>query len=164
MDFLLEGVATIADEAVIAAREVVALISEDRRRLIAASGASVMPIRLMDQLPTHPVVTISTVVKLLKTTKPTAGKAVQLLEDLVRPLIFWLTVAGGTLNGLAYACRRPHGRLPRHRVEIRRQVRQVTGEVVPTISKENRNPYRTKRMFGSTERRQWRGSGTRAQR
>ena len=36
----------------------------------------------MDQLPTHPVVTIPTVVKLLKTTKPTAGKAVQLLENL----------------------------------------------------------------------------------
>jgi hypothetical protein len=30
----------------------------------------------------HPVVTIPTVVKLLKTTNPTAGNAVQLLEDL----------------------------------------------------------------------------------
>jgi Fic family protein len=80
--FFLEGVATIADEAVIAAREVFALVSKDRHRLIAAPGASVMAIRLMDQLPMHPVVTIPTVVKLLKTTKPTAGKAVQLLEDL----------------------------------------------------------------------------------
>jgi Fic family protein len=41
-----------------------------------------MAIRLMDQLPIHPVVTIPSVVKLLKTTKPTAGKAVQLLENL----------------------------------------------------------------------------------
>jgi hypothetical protein len=72
----------IADEAVIAARDVFALVSEDRERLIAAPGASVMAIRLMDRLPIHPVVTIPTVVKLLKTTKPTAGKAVQLLENL----------------------------------------------------------------------------------
>jgi Fic family protein len=80
--FFLEGVATIADEAVIAAREVFALVSEDRQRLMAAPGASVMAIRLMERLPIHPVVTIPTVVKLLKTTKPTAGKAVQLLENL----------------------------------------------------------------------------------
>jgi hypothetical protein len=36
----------------------------------------------MDRLPIHPVVTIPAAVKLLKTTKPTAGKAVQLLENL----------------------------------------------------------------------------------
>jgi Fic family protein len=80
--FFLEGVASIADEAVIAAREVFALVAEDRQRLVAAPGASVMAIRLMDRLPIHPVVTIPTVVKLLKTTKPTAGKAVDLLESL----------------------------------------------------------------------------------
>jgi Fic family protein len=82
MEFFLEGVAAIADEAVAAARELFALITEDRQHLIAASGASVMAVRLMEQLPIHPVVTIPTVVKLLKTTKPTAGKAVQLLESL----------------------------------------------------------------------------------
>jgi len=82
MGFFLEGVATIADEAVIAAQEVFALVSADRQRLMAAPGASVMAIRLMDRLPIHPVVNIPTVVKLLKTTKPTAGKAVQLLENL----------------------------------------------------------------------------------
>jgi Fic family protein len=80
--FFLEGVATIAEEAVIAAREVFALVSEDRRRLVAARGASVIAIRLMDRLPIHPVITIPTVVKLLRTTKPTAGKAVRLLENL----------------------------------------------------------------------------------
>jgi len=82
MNFFLEGVATIADEAVAAVREVFALISEDRQRLLAAPGASVMSIRLIEQLPMHPVVTIPAVVKLLKTTKPTAGKAVQVLENL----------------------------------------------------------------------------------
>src|SRR2546429_9904717 len=72
MNFFLEGVATIADEAVAAVREVFALISEDRQRLLAAPGASVMSIRLIEQLPMHPLVTIPAVVKLLKTTKPTA--------------------------------------------------------------------------------------------
>src|SRR5438132_11495860 len=66
MNFFLEGVATIADEAVAAVREVFALISEDRQRLLAAPGASVMSIRLIEQLPMHPVVTIPAVVKLLQ--------------------------------------------------------------------------------------------------
>jgi hypothetical protein len=81
MSFFLEGVATIADEAV-AARELFALTTADRQRLVAVPGASVTSIRLIEQLPMHPVVTIPSVVKLLKTTKPTAGKAVQLLEGL----------------------------------------------------------------------------------
>jgi Fic family protein len=81
-EFFLEGIATIAVEAVAAAREVFALITEDRRRLVAAPGASVMAVRLIEQLPIHPVVSIPAVVKILKTTKPTAGKAVQLLENL----------------------------------------------------------------------------------
>ena len=80
--FFLEGVATIADEAVAAAQEVFALTTKDRRRLIAAPGASVMSVRLLDQLPLHPIISIPAVVQLLKTTKPTAGKAVQVLEDL----------------------------------------------------------------------------------
>jgi Fic family protein len=80
--FFLEGIATTADEAVANAREIFALVTHDRRRLLGAPGASVMAIRLIDQLPIHPVVTIPSVVKLLKTTKPTAGKAVELLENL----------------------------------------------------------------------------------
>jgi Fic family protein len=82
ISFFLEGVATIADEAVTAARDVFALVTEDRQRLIAAPGASLVGVRLLEQLPVHPVVTIPNVVRLLETTKPTAGKAVQLLESL----------------------------------------------------------------------------------
>lgn len=81
-DFFLEGVATIADEAVATARDVFALVSTDRQRVLSASGASVVAVRLLEQLPVHPVVTIPGIVKLLSTTKPTAGKAVQLLETL----------------------------------------------------------------------------------
>jgi Fic family protein len=82
IDFFLEAVATIADEAVAAARDVFGLVNADRQRVLAASGASVIAIRLLDQLPVHPIVTIPRIVKLLETTKPTAGKAVQLLESI----------------------------------------------------------------------------------
>ncbi len=81
-DFFLEGVATIADEAVSTARDVFALVSADRQRLLAASGTSVAAVRLLEQLPIHPVVTIPGIVKLLETTKPTASKVVQLLESI----------------------------------------------------------------------------------
>ncbi|MGP8034594.1 MAG: Fic family protein [Steroidobacteraceae bacterium] len=81
-DFFLEGVATIADETVASAREIFALVSADRERLLVARGASVIAIKLMEQLPLHPVVSVPSVVKLLKTTKPTAGKAIHVLETL----------------------------------------------------------------------------------
>jgi Fic family protein len=80
-DFFLEGVATIADETVATARDVFALVGADRQRVLAAPGASVIALRLLDQLPMHPIVTIPGIVKLLGTTKPTAGKAVQFLTD-----------------------------------------------------------------------------------
>ncbi|HLW23019.1 MAG TPA: Fic family protein [Steroidobacteraceae bacterium] len=80
--FFLEGVATIADEAVAAARDVFTLVTADRQRLVAAPRASVMAIRLMEQLPLHPILTVPAVIRLLKTTKPTAGKAVEILQKL----------------------------------------------------------------------------------
>jgi Fic family protein len=82
IDFFLDGVATIADEAVAAARDVFSLFNADRERVLTAPSASVMAIRLFEQLPVHPVVTIPGVVRLLETTKPTAGKAVHLLEEI----------------------------------------------------------------------------------
>ena len=81
-DFFLEGVATIADEAVAAARDVFALVARDRQRLLAASGASVLAARVLEALPVQPVITIPGIVKVLKTTKPTAGKAVELLQSI----------------------------------------------------------------------------------
>jgi Fic family protein len=97
-DFFLEGVATIADEAVSTAREIYGLVVKDRERLLAAPGASVMAVKLMEQLPLRPVVTVPSVVKLLKTTKPTAGKAIQLLESLGV-----LTETSGKLRDRTYA-------------------------------------------------------------
>jgi Fic family protein len=79
LDFFLDGVATIADEAVASARELFALVAADRSRVLAHGGMSVVALRLFELLPRHPVVTAASVMKLVKTTKPTAGRAIELL-------------------------------------------------------------------------------------
>jgi Fic family protein len=79
LDFFLDGVATIADEAVASARELFALVTEDRARVLAGEGMSMGALRLFELLPRHPVVTVASAVKMLDTTKPTAGRAVDLL-------------------------------------------------------------------------------------
>ena len=50
--------------------------------VLAARNASVMAARLLEQLPRHPMLTIPTAVKLLQTSKPTATKAIGVLEQL----------------------------------------------------------------------------------
>lgn len=79
LDFFLDGVATIADEAVASARELFALVAADRARALAHDGMSVFALRLFELLPRHPVVTVASVMKLVETTKPTAGRAIELL-------------------------------------------------------------------------------------
>jgi Fic family protein len=79
LNFFLDGVATIADEAVASARELFALVAVDRTRVLAHGGMSVVGLRLFELLPRHPVVTVASVMKLVETTKPTAGRAIELL-------------------------------------------------------------------------------------
>jgi Fic family protein len=79
LDFFLDGVATIADEAVASARELFALVAADRARVLKHEGMSVAALRLFELLPRHPVVTVSSVMKLLTTTKPTAGRSIEAL-------------------------------------------------------------------------------------
>ncbi|MEZ4300728.1 MAG: Fic family protein [Polyangiaceae bacterium] len=79
LDFFLDGVATIADEAVACARDLFALVSTDRARLLAQPGVSVAVLRLFEELPRHPIVSATTVLDLVETTKPTAGRVLQLL-------------------------------------------------------------------------------------
>lgn len=79
LDFFLDGVATIANEAVASARELFALVAADRARVLAHDGMSVIALRLFELLPRHPIVTVAAVMKLVETTKPTAGRAIELL-------------------------------------------------------------------------------------
>lgn len=79
LDFFLDGVATIAEEAVASARELFTLIAEDRARVLAHERMSVVALRLFELLPRHPVVTVASVMTHVETTKPTASRAVELL-------------------------------------------------------------------------------------
>ncbi len=80
LDFFLDGVATIAEEAVATSRELFTLVTEDRRRLIHHTGVNLLAVRLFERLPSRPIVTASWVVEALSTTKPTAGRAIEALE------------------------------------------------------------------------------------
>ena len=78
-DFFLDGVATIADEAVISARELFALVTADRARVLRSDTTSVAAVRLFEMLPRHPLVSVASVMKLLSTSKPTAARAIDTL-------------------------------------------------------------------------------------
>ena len=54
-------------------------VIRDRARVLAHGGTSVVAIRVFELLPRHPVVTVASVMKLVETTKPTAGRAIELL-------------------------------------------------------------------------------------
>ncbi|MDP2956296.1 MAG: hypothetical protein Q8N53_07735, partial [Longimicrobiales bacterium] len=79
--FFLEGVRTIADEAVSAAREMHGLVTSDRARVLRHADASLSAVRLFEALPRHPFVTVSLAMRLTGTTKPTAGRAVESLTS-----------------------------------------------------------------------------------
>lgn len=81
-DFFLDGVATIADEAVASARELSNLVGADRTRLLAAESASVSALRLFERLPCHPIVTVGSAMKLIDASKPTAIRAIDALAEI----------------------------------------------------------------------------------
>lgn len=80
LGFFLEGVATIAQEATTSARELFALVTDDRTRVLAEANASVVSLRLFELLPRHPVISVAVATDRLGVTKPTAGRAIQILE------------------------------------------------------------------------------------
>ena len=79
LDFFLDGVATVGREGVSLATALFAQISADRGKVLEESTASVAALRLFELLPANPIVSINAVIRLLETTKPTAGKAVDTL-------------------------------------------------------------------------------------
>lgn len=79
IDFFLDGVATIADEAVDSARSLFTLLTEDRGRLLGSESMSVAAMRLFELLPRRPIVSTASIVKSLGVSKPTAGRAIEAL-------------------------------------------------------------------------------------
>ena len=81
LKYFLEGVAGIADETLATTQKLFTQISADRTKVLSGRSTSVAGIRLFELLPAHPIITVAEAVKLLKTTKPTATKAVTGLVD-----------------------------------------------------------------------------------
>jgi Fic family protein len=78
--FFLECVREAADDGVRVGHALFSLLGRDRERITADPAATVPALRLLDLLPSHPVLTTARAVSLLKTTKPTAIKAMAVLS------------------------------------------------------------------------------------
>ena len=78
-DFFLRCVCESAGDGVSAARRLFALLGKDRSKVANHKATTVTAIRLLDLLPEHPIITLPRAIELLKTTKPTAGKAIDAL-------------------------------------------------------------------------------------
>ncbi len=78
--FFLECVREAADDGVSTARRLFALLGNDHRAVVSHAAATVPAIRLFDILPEHPMVTLPSAMELLRTSKPTAAKAIDTLR------------------------------------------------------------------------------------
>jgi DNA-binding MarR family transcriptional regulator len=65
---------------VTSARELFALVTEDRARTLDHAGTSIAAVRLFELLPRHPILSVAFAIKQLGVSKPTAGGAVEALE------------------------------------------------------------------------------------
>ena len=81
-EFFLRGVADVATNATETASALNRRIAKDRKALLSSAAATVSAIQLFELLPDHPVVSMPRVTQLLDTTKPTAGKAIDVLQGL----------------------------------------------------------------------------------
>jgi Fic family protein len=81
LEYFLEGTAVIADETVTTTQQLFTQIGADRTKVISRHATSVACFRLFELLPAHPIITVAKAAKLLKTTKPTATKAITGLVD-----------------------------------------------------------------------------------
>jgi len=88
LEYFLEGVAVVAEEAVTTARRLHAIVAQSRARLMSRDDATVISIRLFELLPEHPILTVNRVVKLLDCSRPAAAKALRVLEaaQVLQPL------------------------------------------------------------------------------
>ncbi len=80
LSYFLEGVAVVAEEAIVTARRLHAIVRESRERLLSRDDATVFSLRLFELLPQHPIVTVNRAVNLLDCSRPAAAKALRVLE------------------------------------------------------------------------------------
>ena len=80
--YFLACVRDAAEDGIRVAEALHSVVARDRRRLLASEHATVAAVRLLDLLPSHPVVNAAMVGELLELTAPAARKAIELLESL----------------------------------------------------------------------------------
>jgi Fic family protein len=79
LNFFLDGVATISEETVTSARDLFEVVTADRSRVLASEATTLWTVRLFEQLPRQPLLSVATAMRLLKATKPTATRAIEAL-------------------------------------------------------------------------------------
>jgi Fic family protein len=79
--FFLDCVTEAANDAVASAQELFATTTADRTKVAAHEKTTVAAIRLVDSLPSNPIVTAALVIRLLKVSKPTAIRTIEFLQD-----------------------------------------------------------------------------------
>jgi len=79
--FFLACVTEAAEDAVASAQKLFAVTGTDRRKVAAHAKTTVAAIRLMEKLPSNPMVTLPLVIKLLDVSKPTAIRTIEFLQD-----------------------------------------------------------------------------------
>lgn len=78
--FFLDGIESICREAVQTAEQLSNLFQTDRKKLLKSKNIGMSAMKLFELLPERPIVNSNQITKLLKTTAPTASKALASLE------------------------------------------------------------------------------------
>ncbi|MGB5166301.1 MAG: Fic family protein [Woeseiaceae bacterium] len=79
--FFIDGVQQVAKDAEETAQGLFQLVNHDRKVLLAHESVTVSAIQLFELLTENPVISMPRATDLLKTTKPTATKAIQILSE-----------------------------------------------------------------------------------
>ena len=84
--FFLSCIEEAADDAVTAAQRLFTLTVADRTKVSSHAKTTVAAVRLAELLPAHPIVTLSSVCRLLNVSKPTAVRSIDFLQaaDILR--------------------------------------------------------------------------------
>jgi len=98
VEFFLHGVEETATQAVEAARQIVAVLSKDRKRVEQTGRAARSALLLFQMLQRRPIISIATAATILKLSKPTVAKSIEVLLKLGI-----LNEATGKLKGRLFA-------------------------------------------------------------
>ena len=79
--FFLEGISSVSKDVIDASTKLQSLVINDRQKLLGYSKATIASIRLLEELPKKPIVTLHQATELLKLTKPPVIKALNILIE-----------------------------------------------------------------------------------